>query len=404
MLVLVVVVAGGVASVGTSPGRGSLSQHVAARRSSAKAVVRRVAPFTAPRVAPLVHPALQGEGIWHPASYRVTGSPAVLVTTFRTGAGATVYAALMDHTRSQLALYPGLSEPPLASPRGSAEVPHGQRWRLLATFNGGFEHDSGAGGFVVNGRVDEPLQTGLGTVVEYRNGRVDVVGWHRQAPVRALVFARQNLPLLVNSGRVNPTAGELWRWGVTIGRYAQVWRTAVGIDRHGDIVYAAADGQTAASLAAVMVHLGAVRAVQLDINPEWPSFIAYGHRGGGARTSSSRTTGRAPSGTSSPTTGTSSPCTRAPAADRSCRSADAGSPSRNDALDGLRLLAVAAVMAFHFGLPDAAAGFLGVDVFFVLSGFLITSLLLARIGRRPDRRLRLLDPPAAPAAPGPARA
>jgi len=59
-----------------------------------------------------------------------------------------------------------------------------------------------------------------------------------------------------------------------------VWRTAVGIDRHGDLVYAAADGQTAASLAAVMVHLGAVRAVQLDINPEWPSFIAYGRRGG----------------------------------------------------------------------------------------------------------------------------
>ena len=67
---------------------------------------------------------------------------------------------------------------------------------------------------------------------------------------------------------------------MTIGHYAQVWRTALGIDRHGNIVYAAADGQTAASLAAVMVHLGAVRAVQLDINPEWPSFIAYGRRGG----------------------------------------------------------------------------------------------------------------------------
>ena len=56
-------------------------------------------------------------------------------------------------------------------------------------------------------------------------------------------------------------------------------------------------------------------------------------------------------------------------------------PSRNDALDGLRLLAVAAVMAFHFGLPHAAAGFLGVDVFFVLSGYLITSLLLVQLDR-----------------------
>ncbi len=279
-LALAVVLAVGVASVWPSSGRGTLSPHVSARRGHAKPAVRRVAPFTAPRVAPLQRPAVRGEGLWRPASYGVTGSPAVLATTFRTEAGATVYAALMDHTRTQLALYPGLSEPPVAAPRGSAEVPHGQRWRVLATFNGGFKHNAGAGGFVVNGRVDEPLQTGMGTVVEYRNGRVDVVSWHWQAPVRTLVFARQNLPLLVNNGRANPTAGELWRWGVTIGHYAQVWRTAVGINRHGDIVYAAADGQTAASLAAVMVHLGAIRAVQLDINPEWPSFIAYGRRGG----------------------------------------------------------------------------------------------------------------------------
>ena len=55
--------------------------------------------------------------------------------------------------------------------------------------------------------------------------------------------------------------------------------------------------------------------------------------------------------------------------------------SRNDALDGLRLFAVAAVMAFHFGVPHAAAGFLGVDVFFVLSGYLITSLLLNQLER-----------------------
>ena len=46
------------------------------------------------------------------------------------------------------------------------------------------------------------------------------------------------------------------------------------------------------------------------------------------------------------------------------------------ALDGLRGLAVAAVLAFHGGVAALQGGFLGVDAFFVLSGFLITALLL----------------------------
>jgi len=47
------------------------------------------------------------------------------------------------------------------------------------------------------------------------------------------------------------------------------------------------------------------------------------------------------------------------------------------ALDGLRGLAVLAVVLYHGGVTWAGGGYLGVDAFFVLSGYLITSLLLA---------------------------
>lgn len=47
----------------------------------------------------------------------------------------------------------------------------------------------------------------------------------------------------------------------------------------------------------------------------------------------------------------------------------------NPSLDGIRALSVIAVMAFHARVPGFTGGFLGVDVFFVLSGFLITRLL-----------------------------
>src|SRR5436190_24299694 len=57
------------------------------------------------------------------------------------------------------------------------------------------------------------------------------------------------------------------------------------------------------------------------------------------------------------------------------------------AVDGLRAVAVVMVLLFHLGVPGMEAGYLGVDVFFVLSGFLITSLLIAELDQHGGIRL-----------------
>lgn len=66
----------------------------------------------------------------------------------------------------------------------------------------------------------------------------------------------------------------------------------------------------------------------------------------------------------------------------------AGRRARLRGLDGVRALAVLAVMAFHEGLPWMPGGFLGVDVFFVLSGYLITDLLVTQFELRGRLDLR----------------
>jgi hypothetical protein len=245
---------------------------------------RRQSPsYRPPPIAPVIHPALAGEGIWHGTGRTVDGAPPVLVAAYRSDPAyprTVAYVAWFDHTRTQLALYPGRYEPPNASPRGPMQVPQGERWRLLATFNSGFMYRDSGGGFFVNHDSAEPLQQGKGTIVAYKDGRVDILTWHGAAtPSAKAVLAYQNLPLVVDGGRANPLLADNSLWGSTLGNAILVWRSAIGIDRHGNLIYVAANDQTAQSLASILIHVGAVRAIELDINAEWPTLVTYG-RGG----------------------------------------------------------------------------------------------------------------------------
>lgn len=62
-----------------------------------------------------------------------------------------------------------------------------------------------------------------------------------------------------------------------------------------------------------------------------------------------------------------------------------GGTYRND-IDGLRAIAVLAVIVFHFGY--LSNGFLGVDIFFVISGFLITGIIYKEIN---DNRFSIIN-------------
>jgi hypothetical protein len=235
------------------------------------------------RLHPLLRPVLPGEGRWSGTGPVVAGRPPVLVTAYRVDPDyprVIAYLAWIDHTRTRTTLNPGRYEPPGNSPRGPMEVPLGARERLLATFNSGFTYADAHGGFFTNGRSYTPLQLGMATLVGYKDGRVDVRTWRGGTSPRAgVAFARQNLPLIVSRGKLSPALDDSRRWGQTLGNAVRVWRSGVGVDRHGNLVYAAADYQTAPSLARIFIHAGAVRAMELDINPEWPSFITYARSG-----------------------------------------------------------------------------------------------------------------------------
>jgi hypothetical protein len=237
-----------------------------------------------PRITPVFSHRLPGEGVWKRTGRLISGGPPVLVTTFRTEVDyprIVAYVAWFDHTRTSVAYYPGRYEPPSAPARGPMSVPLDQRWRLLATFNSGFIYRDGSNGSSIGGTQYEPLKQGLATMIAYRDGRVDVKTW-KGGPVagRQIAFARQSLPLIVDKGRLNPALNDSTQWGYTLGNAVRVWRTGAGIDRRGNLIYAAADFQTVTTLARILQRAGAVRAMQLDINPEWPTLITYTHRGG----------------------------------------------------------------------------------------------------------------------------
>ena len=239
------------------------------------------APGTLPaptNIAPIVQPALSGEGVWHPVGRTYNGTPVVYEAFLRASTAYTSQVAgvaWMDATVLHAALYSGSYIPgggpwKLTAPIGTAEAQ-----TLVAAFNSGFRMQDAGGGFYTQGQVVVPLRAGAASIVIFRDGSMTVGEWGRDVTMTPDVVAvRQNLRLLVDHGAPARDL-SMGAWGATLNNNLAVWRSGLGVTAKGAIVYAAGPALDVPSLARLLQAAGAVRAMELDINTDWVNMSAY---------------------------------------------------------------------------------------------------------------------------------
>ena len=147
---------------------------------------------------------------------------------------------------------------------------------VIAVFNGGFKQAAGGGGAVVDGLTLNPLVKGDMTIVLDRGGHWEMGIWGTVGfPTAGFdpITYRQNLKPLVWAGK--PTAASAspnWNiWGSPLHYVPAQPRTGLGVDAQGNLIYVASmQPALAHPLAQALVAAGAVRGMELDINPFWP--------------------------------------------------------------------------------------------------------------------------------------
>jgi hypothetical protein len=220
-------------------------------------------------------------GDWQPSPRTVHGVPVMYTTTFRPDAthqGVVVGAAWMDTTLLKTTLVAGTREPGGSGWPWGAEVPPADRAGLVAAFNSGFRFRDIKGGFYAAGHTAVPLVTGDASLVVRSDGTATVGEWGRDMAMGPDVAAvRQNLHLIVDGGQ--PADGLATDANGNFGTRKQqlqyTWRSGVGVDRTGALVYVAGKDLTLATLASALVDVGAVRAMQLDIHTDMVTFNTY---------------------------------------------------------------------------------------------------------------------------------
>ena len=206
------------------------------------------------------------------------GRPAAWIAHLASG----VTLLSIDQRLLELHLHSGTIDAGTAGWRYGPSVAGLERRRLVAAFNGGFRLSVGVGGFASYGHVAVPLRDGLGSIVIYADGTTNIGAWHAGVPAggRPVASVRQNLPLLLDHGRVASSVDCVSCWGATLGGVSDPARSALGITAGGRLIWAGGEHLTVAQLSGALAAAQVARAVELDINPEWVAGYVYGHRGG----------------------------------------------------------------------------------------------------------------------------
>jgi len=224
---------------------------------------------------------IPGEGVWHPVGRLVDGVPAMFTTTVRPDAIHTSYVvgvAWMDPRLLRAQLYSGSYIPGGGPYHFSAPISTAASRTLDGAFNAGFRTQDANGGYYTEHRTVAPLRPGAASLVVYADGSATVGAWGSQVRMAPdVVSVRQNLALIVNGGHPVPglLANDNSQWGATLGGGYFVWRSGIGVTRNGALVYVGGPSLAITSLANLLADAGAVRAMELDINPDWVQFSTY---------------------------------------------------------------------------------------------------------------------------------
>ena len=269
----------GAAPVDVLPTGGVLACTVTFADATTQAVQLRVAdtagtltvePPAGSATPPPAAPTPGGTVSWSPIGRSVLGRPSV----FQAQSGP-VGLAWMDPSLLRPVLVAGTGDPPGSPGPWGGQVAPESRPLLAAAFNSGFKTNDVRGGWVGWGTTWRPPIDGDASLVVYNDGRATVGQWGRDVSMTPdVAFVRQNLPLLVDGGAPVPTAADPGAWGASISG-AATWRSAVGVDASGALIFASGGSIPPAALADALVAAGAQRAMELDINPQWVSFHTY---------------------------------------------------------------------------------------------------------------------------------